>query len=104
MKIVYALLAVTGTVVPLSQLIAWLSAHGLDIALLFKQAFGPNIAAFAWLDVILAAIALLFFIVWEGRRLNMKRLWLPVLGTCAVGVSLGLPLFLLMREIRLKSA
>ena len=28
----------------------------------------------------------------------MKRLWAPVGGTLLVGVSFGLPLFLLMRE------
>ena len=33
--------------------------------------------------------------------LNMSNLWQPVLGTCLVGVSLGFPLFLLLREIHL---
>jgi hypothetical protein len=33
----------------------------------------------------------------------MKRIWLPVLGTLTVGVSLGLPLFLLMREMHRES-
>lgn len=98
MKIVYALLAVLGTIIPLAQLFGWLVNHGLDVALFFEQAFGPNVAAFAWFDVVLSAIALLFFIYWEGRRMRMTRLWLPALGTCVVGVSLGLPLFLLMRE------
>ncbi len=102
MKLLYALLAVLGTVVPLSQFAPWLVEHGLDFSLLFQQAFEPNIAAFAWLDVIVSAVALLFFIFWEGRRLSMQKLWLPMLGTCTVGVSLGLPLFLLMREIKLQ--
>ena len=102
MKLVYALLAVLGTVVPLSQLAPWLVEYGLDFTLLFQQAFGPNIAAIAWSDVIVSAIALLLFIFWEGRRLNVQKLWLPVLGTCSVGVSLGLPLFLLMREMKLQ--
>jgi len=36
----------------------------------------------------------------EGRRLGMKNLWAPVAANLAVGVSLGLPLFLYMREAR----
>ena len=103
MKLLYALLAVLGTVVPLSQFTPWLVEHGLDFSLLFQQAFEPNIAAFAWLDGIASAVALLIFIFWEGRRLNLQKLWVPVLGTCTVGVSLGLPLFLLMREIKLQN-
>ena len=35
----------------------------------------------------------------EGRRLGMKHLWLPVAANLTVGVSLGLPLFLYMREM-----
>ena len=48
MKLLYALLVLLGTVVPLSQLVPWLIEHGLDFTLLFEQAFGPDIAAFAW--------------------------------------------------------
>ena len=29
----------------------------------------------------------------------MTALWLAIAGTCVIGVSLGLPLFLLMREM-----
>jgi hypothetical protein len=29
----------------------------------------------------------------------MRRLWLPLAGTCLVGVSFGLPLFLYLRQI-----
>jgi len=43
------------------------------------------------------------FIWSEGRRINLKRLWLPVLATLTVGVSLGLPLFLLLTEIQFEN-
>ncbi len=49
--------------------------HGLDLPLLVRQAAQFRVGAFAWL---------------------------PVVGTCTVGVSLGLSLFLLLREIRLE--
>lgn len=104
MKSIYSILAVAGTVLPLAQLAPWLIENGFDFSLMIEQAFASNIAAFAWFDVIVSAIALLLFILWEGRRLRMKKLWLPALGTCTVGVSLGLPLFLFMREVKLQES
>lgn len=41
----------------------------------------------------------LCFIVADSRSRNVRYLWLPVLGTVTVGVSLGLPLYLFLREI-----
>jgi len=38
----------------------------------------------------------------EGRRAGVKHLWAPIAANLAVGVSLGLPLFLYMRERRLE--
>ncbi|MEM9604834.1 MAG: DUF2834 domain-containing protein [Pseudomonadota bacterium] len=94
----YALMCVVGTVLPLSAFVPWVLEFGLDLNFLLSGAFVNRVAAFAWLDVIVSAVVLLVFIWVEGRRQGMTRLWLPTLGTCTVGVSLGLPLFLLLRE------
>jgi len=102
LQMIYAGLCVAGSLLPLSQFAPWLRLNGLAIPLLVQQAFGSPIAAFAWLDVLLSAAALLMFIAIEGRRLGMSRLWLPVVGLLTVGVSLALPLFLLMRENHLE--
>lgn len=100
MKSIYLILCVLGVVLPLSQLAPWLHQNGLNIHLLISEAFGNRIAAFAWLDVIVSAVVVLAFIIWEGRRLGMKKLWIPIIGLFSIGVSLGLPLFLLMREMQ----
>lgn len=50
------------------------------------------------MDVIVSASVLILFVFAEGRRLGMQKLWVPVIGTLLVGVSLGLPLFLYMRH------
>ncbi|MCB9151249.1 MAG: DUF2834 domain-containing protein [Caldilineaceae bacterium] len=99
MKYIYGLLAMLGVVLPFSQFVPWLSENGLSLSLMLAEASSSRIGAFAWLDVIVSAVALIGFMLVEGARLKMARLWLPILGTCAVGVSLGLPLFLLMREL-----
>lgn len=98
LRAAYALLALAGTLLPLSQFIPWLATNGLAVPLLMQQAFGAPIAAFAWLDVLVSAVVLLLFMLAEARRLGMRRVWLPVLGLCLVGVSLALPLFLFLRE------
>ncbi len=93
---------VAGTLLPLSQFLPWLSEHGLDVSLFFAELFANRIGGFFGWDVIVSACVLIPFILIEGRRLAMERLWLPVVGTFIVGVSCGLPMFLYMREMRLE--
>lgn len=97
MQIIYILLSIIGTVLPLSQFIPWLSTYGLNIPLLLQQAISSHIAAFAWADVLISGIVVFVFIIAEGRRLGMRCLWLP-LCCLGVGPSLALPLFLFLRE------
>ena len=102
MKYFYGFMCILGTLLPYGVFTPWLIENGLNINLLFSDALQNRIGAFAWVDVILSALVLLTFIWVEGRRKNMNRLWLPTLATLTVGVSLGLPLFLLMREIHME--
>lgn len=50
------------------------------------------------MDVIVSALVLFVFIWLEGLRLAIRHLWLPVPATVLVGVSLGFPLFLYLRQ------
>lgn len=97
MKTVYLALCIIGTVLPLAQFIPWLAEYGFNMPLLIQQIAADRLSAFAWLDVLVSALALAVFVVVESRRLNMRYGWLSLFGLC-VGVSLALPLFLLMRE------
>lgn len=101
MKYFYAILCLIGILFPYYFFIPWLLEHGINIELFISDITQSQIGAFAWSDVIVSAIVLVGFIIIEGKRQNMRRLWIPLLGTFTVGVSLGLPLFLLMREIHL---
>jgi predicted exporter len=69
--------------------------------LLFRELFCTRTGAFFGLDVLLSAIVLVVFIRRDGARLGMRMLWVPVVATCLIGVSCGLPLFLYLRERRL---
>jgi len=98
----YFLAMVAGTLLPLSQFLPWLSAHGPDGALFFSDLFANRISGFFGWDVIVSALVLIPFVLIEGRRLAMVRLWMPIVGTLLVGVSCGLPMFLYLREMRLE--
>ena len=98
MQWLYLVAAVLGAALPLSQLIPFLAAHGLDVPLLFRQLFQTNASAFFGLDVIVSSVVLWLFVFSEGRRRGMKNLWLYVACNLSVGVSLALPLFLFFRE------
>jgi hypothetical protein len=102
MKWVYGALCIAGSALPLVQFIPWLLEYGFNLELLVREGGASRIAAFAWLDVLVAALVTLALIAVEGWRLRMRGLWLPVVGLFTVGVSLGLPLFLLLRELHLE--
>jgi Terpene cyclase DEP1 len=100
MKIFYLLCAIAGAVIPYSQVVPWFSAHGLELRLFAAELFSTRIGAFFGLDVIVSAVVLIAFIVFEGKRAQVRNLWAPIAATCLIGVSCGLPLFLYMREAR----
>ena len=98
-KHVYLLLCFLGTVLPYSQFMLWVADNGLDVSLLFEEIISSRIAAFCWLDVVVSAIVLFVFMFTDGVERRIAKLWLPVVGTLVVGVSLGLPLFLYLVEV-----
>jgi Terpene cyclase DEP1 len=100
----YLVLCLLGTVLPYTQFIPFLHQHGLNLGLFFDQLFANRIAGFFGWDVIVSSVVLWVFVVVDGRRHGVRHLWAPIAGNLAVGVSLGLPLFLYLREARLESA
>ena len=100
LKHLYLMLCVLGTVIPYSQLIPFVQENGLRLGLMVQQLFVNHVSAFFGLDVIVSAIVVWIFIGVEGRNAGVSRLWLPRAAILTVGVSLALPLFLYMREVR----
>ena len=101
-KVIYLLLCVLGSVLPYSQFLPFILEHGLDIKLFFEQLFANKISGFFGMDVIVSSLVLWTFVFWEGTRLKMQNLWVYIACNFLVGVSLGLPLFLFMRERQLE--
>lgn len=53
------------------------------------------------MDVLVSSLVLITFIHQEARSLQIAHWWIPIAATLLVGVSLGLPLFLYMRQLKL---
>jgi Protein of unknown function DUF2834 len=98
----YLAFALIGVILPYSQFLPWIvEHHALNMPLFIRDLFANRISAFFAMDVIVSAIVLILFIQSEGKRLRMQLLWLPAIGTLMFGVSLGLPLFLYLRQLAL---
>jgi hypothetical protein len=98
MKMLYLVLCVLGCVLPLSQLVPWVVAHGgLDLRSFLADLFANRISGFFALDVIVSAVVVLAWTWDERRRGRLRHAWLPPAATLLIGVSAGLPLLLYMR-------
>jgi hypothetical protein len=91
-------LALVGAIFPYVILLPWLAQHGLAPGPFVRQLFATGPATIFASDVLYASAVFVLFVVAEGRRLGMKRLWLPPLLIAVFGLCCALPAFLAMRE------
>lgn len=103
-KTLYLVLCVVGAVLPYSLFVPFLLEHGLDFRLIVEQMFANRISGSFALDVIVSSVVFWVFLAVERNRVRVGNLWAPVAANVVVGLSLGLPLFLYMRERRLEGA
>ncbi len=101
-KSLYLALCVAGAVVPYLPFLPWLAEHGMNPRLFIQELFASRISAFFALDVIVSAVVVFVFLYVEQRRLKLRSWWLPIVAVLSVGVSLGLPLVLYLREVALE--
>jgi hypothetical protein len=95
---IYLILCIVGVALPYWQFVPWVATHGLSLSLFVRELFATRIGGFFGMDVLVSAIVLLVFASAEGRRLQIRNRWLVVVAILLVGVSLGLPLLLYLRE------
>ncbi len=102
LPITYLILCIIGTFLPYSQLVPFFIENGFNIKLFFEQLSINYISVDLGMDVIVSSVTLWVFVLWEGSRLKMKNLWIYIVSNLVVGVSLGLPLFFLMRHYQVE--
>lgn len=101
-KTIYLVLCFAGALLPYWQFVPWVMQNGLSVPIMLRELFAYRISAFFVMDVLVSAVVLIVFMRIESARLQIRRRWLPVLAVLTVGVSLGLPMFLYMRELRME--
>jgi Terpene cyclase DEP1 len=103
-KTIYLILCVLGIALPYWQFVPWVVANGLDMKMFVQQLFANRIGGFFGMDVLVSAVTLVVFLRSERPRLTNVERWLPIVAVLSVGVSLGLPLLLYLRERNLERA
>jgi hypothetical protein len=99
-KLIYIVLCVLGFAMPYYFLVRFVAEHGLRLSVLVNQTFANPLSAFFAADVLVSSVVSWAFIYRERRKRSIKLLWVCIIANVAVGVSLALPLFLLLREIQ----
>lgn len=72
--------------------------HGFNFTFFCRQIIESPLAAFAWLDVVVTVIVTVLMVVNEGKKLRIKRLWIPIVASFIGGAAVGLPLYLYMKQ------
>ena len=101
---VYLALAVAGGVLPWLANLAFIRSTGqpFDLALFVQQANANPAAQSLSRDLAVGATAVTIWMVVESRRLGMRGLGWVLLSCVTVAFAFGAPLFLYLRERRLR--
>ncbi|MGW7411732.1 DUF2834 domain-containing protein [Streptomyces sp. NPDC054863] len=99
----YAVLLAVGIALPFAQAVPWLAENGPDLGLLLDELFATRISSFFGWDVIVTVVALLFTVTVVDKSLTGAQRTLTVLASL-LGASVGLPLYLLLRQRNLRRA
>jgi hypothetical protein len=100
----YLLLAIAGGILPWLANLAFMREHGpsFDISLFVSLANANPAAQSLSRDLAIAATAVTIWMVNEGRRLKMRGLPWVLLSCVTIAFAFGAPMFLHMRERRLR--
>jgi hypothetical protein len=73
------------------------------LATFWKATFANPAAASITLDLGLFLLAVMVWMVLEARRIGMPFVWLYIVGGLLIAISFTFPLFMLVRERRLRT-
>jgi hypothetical protein len=94
---VYAVLGLAALIGTQVVLFDYLASDGN----LMDDVVANGAATFSLIDLLAVALVGLVFMIAEGRRLGMRFLWVYVVVTFLVAISVALPAFLIARQVHL---
>ena len=101
----YGAFALAGAVVPWYFNIRFMQESGqfLTPQMWLAGGFVNSLTGSITTDFLIGTIPVLVWMVVEARRLGMRHTWFYVVTTFLVAFAFSCPLFLLMREVRLRT-
>lgn len=96
--IVYLVIAVLGTVLPMSQFIPASIDGEFTVQGMFQEMTSTRTLTGVSLDLTVAVWAGLAFGFIEIKRHKVRHWWIALVGTFLIGFSFSLPFFLFLRE------
>jgi len=104
-RYVYVVLMVAGLVATWWFNLEFIRAHGVFSGATFvAEACTTPASRSITVDILIASIAWMAFMVTEARRLGMRHWWIYIVLTFGVAFAFACPLFFFMRERRLRAA
>lgn len=97
-KTLFLVLAILGTVLPMSQFIPASIDGEFSVAGMFQEMTATRTITGVSLDFFVATLTGLVFGIYEAVRLKMRLAWIPLIGTFLIGFSFSFPFFLFLRE------
>jgi hypothetical protein len=104
LSFLYALIALVALVATWHQNLEYFGPGGAGpgaLAIFVRDTFANPAAASITLDLALLTLAVLVWMVLEGRRLAIPFFWVYIVLGFAIAISFTFPLFLIARERRL---
>ena len=100
MRYIYIILVILGTILPWRHFYAWFQENGWQLQPLIDSWYvNEGTSGLVW-DLTIAAIALTIWVVHESiTRKNWFGL-LAIPATYGIGLSAGLPLYLILRNLK----
>lgn len=98
---VYLALAIVGAVLPYYLLFQFIAENGWGLTEYIEQLFANHASSMGATDLLLCCVTFWVFLYFEGRRLQISKLWIYVIVNLFIGLSAALPLFLYVRERKL---
>jgi len=98
MKTVYLIAALAGTLVPWAFFAGFVLSHGSDIPLFVSLLLASGPSAGITADLLISCAV---FWIWswrDSRKNGIAGWWLTIPAIWMVGLSLGLPLYLWLKE------
>ena len=92
--------AVAGFAVPWYFFLTFLLENGTDLGLFIQYLLANRISVFFAADLMIVALATLFYLWSEERKQPNSRWWLFAGSTLVIGPSFSIPLYLYFRERR----